>query len=376
MVVKTMKDMKKILLICLLATAFAACSKDSGTVGETGEKVDIRILPTVVSAEAGQATRARISGTAFPVNSQLGLAVKTSPSNVSINAIYDNVMSLYNGTTWGYYLDGVYSGTVLAGFKDWGAINLCGYYPYNASATNIAAVPFRIASGSPTATASEEQVTVDYMVAAPKTKDLLNNMPAGYLSLEFSHVMTAIDIRLRRAYVGPDITLVKAKFEIAAPRSFTVAGTINAMTPSMTDMGSNITANETVQVLEVAYNKVVTYRSDYLQSPLLILPELRQNGTLVNAEMKITLYFNDTNGNPFVFEDRDATNSDGNGNPVITFNLSAIDNTAGGSADKGFLAGSVYTVQASIGNYVKFAGVPKIVQETLDDAGNPEYIEI
>lgn len=381
--------MKKIISIAsLLAVILTACSRESGPDSAcTGEKVSFRVVPTVVgsSVSGDLHTRARVTADdGFATGSQVGLAIEKAAAP-ALAAYYDNFRALHNGTTWEYWLNNSPVGTMLSGFSDWNLITLRGYYPYDASVTDLSAVPFSIAAqgAAGEASAYEDQVSVDYMVAGPQSKDMFSD--PVLLELEFNHLFTAIDVKLRKAYVGPALKLVRATFEIGGTREFGIAGTYNAKNPNMTDLGTNVSVTPLgIRKLDVSYNsskKTFGHNTVFNAgntSPLIIMPELRQNAVAGNedATVKITLYFEDTDGNPFVFED---VADDGNGNPVISFALSSVDNTAAGSADRGLLAGCVYSIEVAVGTYVKFSGAPVIIGRDIEDADNDDdsqFIEI
>ena len=383
-VIKTMKEMKKIIITGLLAVALVACTKESTTgPGAGGNEISLEITPTVAQTSQEEAieTRARVSGTSFSLGDRVGLFI--AGSNVPAS-IYDNILALRGGAGWGYYLNGLYNGTVLSGFSDWNTITLHGYYPYDANVTNLNSIPFRIADetspGSGEAVATEEEVSVDYMVAGTKTKDMSTSAPTDYLTLEFHHLMTAIDINLTKPYQGPNLLLDRAVLEIGAvggggggTRSLSINGTYSANNSGIPNLSAELTATTSVKKLTMNYtstNKIVSHNSNR-RSPLLIMPELRHNVTpgLEDAEVTITLYFTETNGDPYVFEDID---SDGSGNPQIKFNLSDIANAAD---DDGLLAGKVYLINASVGTYVKFTGSFWIVSDPIEDDGE-QKIEI
>lgn len=371
--------MKKIALIALLGLSLTGCSKDSVERTDLGEKVPI-MAEAVIAGDAGSdlETRARQNTGGkglFDVGSQIGLGL-TNSSDGSFGPVYDNMMGLYSGTNWGYYIDGIYNGLILSGFSSWVYVNLYGYYPYDNTVTDFTNIPFRIAemTGSDTAEAYEDEVSVDYMVAGPKSKSM---SASGYLSLQFHHIFTGIDVRLRREHTGPDIILAGATFEISGGQSFGISGKYTAKTLVTTDPGANVhTIDESATELEIYYtsaDKIIKHAQSptaFQQSPLAVMPELRcktGNGGADDATVTITLHFTDTDGDPYIFEDKA-------GDPVISFLLSSVDNGSG--ADKGLLAGYVYAIQASIGSYVQFSGGPKIVYQDLVDDEDPEYIKI
>ena len=119
--------MKKIALIALLGLSLTGCGKESVERTDLGEKVPI-MAEAVIAGDDGSniETRARQNTGGkglFDVGSQIGLGL-TNSSDGSFGPVYDNMMGLYSGTNWGYYIDGIYNGLILSGFSSWGYVKL------------------------------------------------------------------------------------------------------------------------------------------------------------------------------------------------------------------------------------------------------------
>lgn len=368
--------MKKILWILLTVSGFIACTNETENNPEEKDVVYIDIVPVVAGSIQSEVTRAMVDG-AFDSDSRIGLSIASTSSATSMHQMYTNFYSLFNGTSWGYYLNNTYNGTLLSGFASWGKISVMGYYPYNNNVTDVSAIPFSIADVTPPGIAetTEDRATVDYMVAKTKTKDMA--VPSGALSLEFDHLMTSITFYVRRSYQGPQIKLSKVKFEIDGNRYFDIAGTYNAKNPNMTDLSSNLNVSDRVQTLEVNYtgsDKTFTYNTTYREALLLMFPQLKQIETDLSDDATVTLtfYFTDAFGSSYIFDDQNNA-FDGQGNPQMSFKLSSILNDG---KPNGFLAGWNYRIAASIGTYIRFEGAPYVVYKPLIDSTDPEYIEI
>ena len=400
-----MKTLRKISIIGLLALAAAACTKEQ-TIGgggqtESGQKVDFAILPTLGggvsgSIDAPDDTRAQVNPTVlgvFPTGLQVGLSIFASAPANPLPSLYNNFYTSTNTVgTYNYFLGGINSGPLLSGFTNWNVISVYGYFPYNGAVTNIAAIPFSVATPSATpgeATTTDVLSQTDYMVAGTATK----NMAAGTgipVTLQFKHLMTAIELYVSRSNSSMNIPmqLAQVTYEITnttGSRSFGVSGTYTAKNPNMTNMTGNIAAGATATKMTVSYAPPTTAAiTNTGYRLLIIMPELRQNATAGNedATLKLTFLFNDNNGNHYVFEDYP-------GDPSVSFTLSsvtnAVDATLNPAGDNGLLAGYTYRVVASIGTYTHFAapkdGVPTPIVVDPDqslplDPVNTEPIDI
>lgn len=371
----TMKRMKNIITIGLIASVVmsAACN---ATDGEGSGETALMIVPSMANGgvSADVHTRSRLTGTVFPINSSVGLSLTGDDAP----GIYRDIIALNSGSAWNYFLSGTPAGTVLAGFSNWGTINIDGYYPYQTGLSgppgepDFSAIPFSVATpaGSDTAAATEEDNTAtDYMVAKRVSKAM--NSGVYYLSMKFYHLLTALDIRAQMAYDGFQVRLVAAKFTISDPRKFVVAGTYNAVNPDVSNMAGvlNPAGRTEVSTIDITYSsdaKIV--EKDVITSPLLMIPELRTTDVSDDATITVTLTFNDMSGNHYQFEDVAAGED-----PSYSFSLSSITNT--GDAG-GLLAGHVYALEVTVGTYVRFSGAPQIVQETIEDDDDPSHIDI
>jgi hypothetical protein len=378
------QTMKILACTLLAAVALASCAKESPETA-AGDMVELRIVPTVVEATTGDigvVTRAKliIEGGQFPVGSMIGLAISAPTASPAIASFYDNFYALYGGDAWRYYLNNINSGSTLSGFSSWNNIELYGFYPYDPSVTDLSSVPFSIATlNNGVGEGTETTALTDYMVAGTKTKDM--NTSSGELTLEFNHMMTAIELFIGRLTVtSPVLKLGSVTFEIVeGDREFIISGTYNAVNPDVTNMQNNINTAGSI----TATKMTITYPSSANISTssatpklLVIMPELRQNDTVGNedATVRMTFSFVDQDGSPYLFEDITS------GEPSVEFKLSDITNS--GTTDLGLLAGYSYGIKATVGTYTHFAAptsgtpTPPHVNDTaLVDADN-EYIDI
>lgn len=344
-------------MIFLLALATASCSEEIHDSPALNGTAELRILPQVTGTVQ---TKAAVAGTSFASGAQVGL--RLASSDQTLNDMYGNFYASYNGTDWRYFLNGTNTGTKLSGFSNWGTVTVMGYYPYNGNVTDFSAIPFRIAGDDGVTT--KEDATTDYMVAATKTKQMADGQ--GTVTLEFEHLMTYVYLYLYRQYQGPVLTLSKVTLEIDNSRSFVVAGTYNADNPDMSDVSNIpglITPLKTTQKLEIATNQAISASAGtYATVPLVIMPQLAViNG---DATVTVTLYFNDADGLPFYFDDHNGNN------PVMTFSLSSVD------SGSGFLRGKQYRLQATLGTFVHFDGMPVVEDRPIDGNTEAEHIEI
>jgi hypothetical protein len=388
--------MKHLLITLLLASGFASCAKETPQQQPTdGEAVQLKIVPTVMEAGAGNigaATHAKVEDNLFPLGAMMGLGISAPAATPALAAFYQNFYALNGGDAWRYYLNGVNAGTVLSGFSSWNDIELYGYYPYDATATDLTQIPFRIATlNGAVAEGTDATAMTDYMVAGTKTKNMATPSPAGELTLEFGHTMTAIDLYINRVSVTnnsnnmPALKLGSVTFDIAGGREFIVAGTYNAIDPDMTTMQSNITPGETATQMTITYPQAtnINYVAVSAVNPLparllVIMPELRHipaTAGFEDATVTLTFSFVDQDGTEYLLEDVPG------GKPTITFKLSDITNS--GTTDMGLLAGYSYGVTATIGTYTHFSAPaggtptpPHVNYDPLVDADEDHFIDI
>lgn len=376
-----MKKQINIVLSGLLMFVFTACNKELAD--NSDGVVTFSIVPSIMatgSADIAQEeTRAKIEGESFPAGSMIGLGISASSS---LSSYYTNFYGLTNGATWYYYLNNINSGDRLSGFSYWEEINLYGYYPYNASATNLASIPFRIATPKAgvlgEAEGADSDVFTDYMVAGTATKRMDTNTPP-LVSLTFGHLMTAIELRIKRSHNNqPILKLGSVTYEIENPRSFIISGTYKAVNPDMSVLSNNISPVETVNKMTIAYPSHADITNNSTSTRLLMLmPELRQNSTagFENATVKLTFHFTDQDGEHYIFE-----NAQG-GDPAISFTLASVTNS--GTTDSGLLAGYSYAVTATLGTYTHFAAPttgtpipPQVINNALVDSPDDSQIDI
>jgi len=349
----------KIMFLGLLAWTAAACSRGRGDDGDG--TVAFSVVPTIQSGLSGEmdgvATRARVTGTSFPQGSAIGLELTSDA--VTLPAFYTNFYAQCNaGGVWYYYLNGMNIGPLLAGFLNWGNIKVCGYYPYNAAVTAIDKIPFRIATltapDSDEATGTDAYVGTDYMVSSTGSKNMSS---PGYVTLQFMHLMTAIDLQVTRSdgYV-PVLRLDTVVYQIDNDRRFIISGTCNAKDPDLTSMANNILRGDSAAKMTISYPSGTNITTTVTQRLLIIMPELRQSNPagVDDATVKLTFRFTDQDGSHYLFDNI------AGGDPSVSFKLSDVSNA--GTADRGLLAGTTYRVTASVGTYTHFAapttGVP------------------
>lgn len=377
-----MKRILKMTFTGLLGFAAVSCGKEMAG-GEVNGTVYFSIVPTVTeagAAEIEQVSRAKVTGSAFPAGTTIGLRISAPSASPAISPFYDNFFATYNGETWLYYLDNVNAGDRLSGFSNWGRISVDGYYPYNNAVTDLAEIPFRIASmNGAIAEATDAMVATDFMAAETQTKDMLIPDPAGALPLRFGHVMTAIEFEVNRSISSvPLLKLDNVTYEISGgspARKFTVSGTYNAISPDLDNMTNNIAAGDTANTMVISYPSSFDITSLQVKSILLVMmPELRWTSPADDATITMTFRFRDQDGEPFLFQEV------GGGNPSITFNLYDITN---GNNDRGLLAGWSYTVKATLGHYTRFVAPtegtpmpPHVNYTELVDDPNNEFVDI
>jgi hypothetical protein len=383
-------------LAALTTLALVSCSKESPQQTAAGSEVELRIVPTVVEAASGDigvVTRAKVDEEdgKFPVGTMIGLGISAPAASPAIASFYDNFYASYDGGVWRYYLNNINAGTTLSGFSNWNTIALYGYYPYDPAATDLGAVPFSIATlNGGVGEGSETTALTDYMVAGTRTKDM--NTASGEVTLQFGHMMTAIELYINRissiTTSNPALPILKlgsVTFEIVTgTRKFVISGTYTAINPDMTDMQNNINpaGRTTATKMTITYpsSPTITYSSNSaLITPrlLVIMPELRQNSMAGNedATVRLTFSFTDQDGSPYLLENI------AGGKPSVEFNLSAISNS--GTTDKGLLAGYSYGIKATVGTYTHFAAPttgsptpPHINDTPITDAAQDEFIDI
>jgi len=356
-----MRRTLQITFLGLAALTAAACGKERITGGGSDSKVAFGIEPTIVaggSESIGQvATRAKVDGT-FPAGSIIGLGI--AADGTTLPSFYSNFFAQMNTGAvgvWYYYLNGVNNGMQLAGFANWGNIQVYGYYPYNSAVTDVSDIPFRIAtlSGAPgEATATDADVSTDYMVSNTGLKNMTTNTPAGNLSLQFRHLMTAIELRINRSNGNiPMLKLDHVTYTIDSGRSFIVSGTYTAHNPDLINLSANITPGDAASTLAVSYPSSANISGSSVSTRLLvIMPELRQTtgaGGADDATVTLTFSFTDQDngagGSHYEFQTFPG------GDPVVSFKLSDITNTGD---DNGLLAGYTYAVTATIATYTQF----------------------
>lgn len=355
-----MKEKINIAFLSLLMLVFTACSKELGEKGD--DVVTFGIVPTIIEAGSGDIgsvdTRAKLNS--FDSGLMIGLGINAPGASPALSSFYNHFYGLANGTIWFYYLNNVNSGDKLSGFSHWGNINLYGYYPYNASVTDLAQIPFHIATVDGVtgkATGTDADAFTDHMVAGTATK----NMGTGGstdISLRFGHLMTALELIVTRTHANvPALKLGSVIFEIGGNREFIVSGKYTAVNPTMSVPG---TGDNIKEIGNVAKEMTIFYpTATYMTSTskyatvntqlLVLMPELKHNSTtgFENATVKLTFHFLDQDDKPYIFEGISG------GNPSISFDLKDVSNS--NTTDLGLLAGYTYAVTATMGTYTHFA---------------------
>lgn len=324
--------MRKIIYICLLAIFFGGCTNSEEPIGSEG--MEVRILPRVENTSTVD-TRAIITGTEFPGGSSVGLAIYNTSTTNPHRAGYDRIKAIYNGVTWAYYVDGSNTSAKLQGY-DKIKLDVVGYYPYNDLVTDVAKVPFRVGN--------TEATNEDYMWAYQANQTIAQQP----ITLEFKHLMTCLEFRIRKLYAGPKLTIKSIVYSIAG-RDFVVAGTYDAKT-------GEITATMTENKFGVVFDKTIKQSIDYpnltteVASCAVMMPELIMTSAGSDATVSATIDF----------DNESLINNGG----TYTFKLSEVVDSSG---TKGLLAGKKYVVGVDVSNFVKYAGFPVCV-DWLEDA--------
>lgn len=365
---KTIMKISELYVPMAALLLMAACSKGPGA--ESAAETALRMSP-VVSYAPGNATRAVITTTSFPVNSEVGYIVIGS-SDASAEYAgkphlpgYDKISAVYTAdAVWSYYVNAAYAGRVVAGYKTYGKIDVFGYYPYNASVScgDHTAIPYEIGVvENGTATATEAQVTRDYMWATPVIGHTMTNEA---VQMNFNHVMTCLRFNVQKNYVGPALVIKTLTFSMSNGRKFSLGGTYDA-TAAVPTTSSDPTKE--VDKIVVNYNKTLPASNTSRYSCALIVPELRTTDNTDDAEMTVEFVFSDQEDDA-----QDPGGLDFHNGSTYKFKLSDVDN---GAAGNGLLAGRIYNVNVNLSNFVKYSGTPKVVFPGWDADENHENSE-
>ncbi len=357
-----MKNIMRTTLPALALFALASCIEDKPERPGEGDEMELRIVPVISQTSSGNITdevmtRALVDG-AFPVGSMIGLGISAPGATPALSPLYNDFYATFGGDAWRYSLDpGVRASDRLSGFSTWGAIEVYGYYPYDADVTDLGAIPFEIAAlDGAEAKGTEVTATNDYMVAGTQAKNMA--VPTGTdLPLHFGHMMTSIELIISRILGNeslsqryPVLTLARVTFEITdGAREFVVSGTYDATNPDTSVLTNNITAVGKTQKMVIDYpsSPEITYYSSAANTPpvlLIIMPELRQKAGagFEDAEVTMTFDFRDQDGEFIELDDGPAT---------LSFRLSEVANAGN---DNGLLAGYSYAITARVGTYTHF----------------------
>ena len=166
---------------CLFCAALLAssCQDDLPTNGDTDNGQQTLKVKVYNNAFDDNETKAIVTGTTFPANSEIGLTVAESAKTTYDGQTYNNLLYKLSSGSWSssskVYLSNT-AGTVYA------------YYPYSSSVTDITAVPIE-ASGDK-----------DYMYAKT-TATVSNTNPTATLGM--AHAMAAVTVKMTKGtYTG------------------------------------------------------------------------------------------------------------------------------------------------------------------------------
>lgn len=326
--------MKKLLILIMLPLISAACKKETAALpdGMSG----LRIAPYIASAASAESSAEIVSRSA--VNGLFngftaGLTVTEAgdptaeylPGYRNIRAFLDNIS---NVNLWDYKPAGATASAPQVGvYKNRGPVDLYCYYPYNASVTDITAIPFEV--GNTVAS------NIDYMWATPIAVD--PSEPVTLIAPKLNHVMTQLYFNIQVSYAGP--LLLKNIKLVASDKIFKLRGTYDA-----TDDGKISTEEEDKSnILIFNWNAQLAATNGI---PILF-PEISVAAG-DNTTISISMYFDN---DKMLYEGGGADNA-------FTFKLADI---VTNTSNFGFMRGSQYQCTIKIDNFVKYEGYPNPV---------------
>lgn len=349
------------LIVCALA--LSACTRES-PVG-AGEAV-VRISAFV--SGQGEATKAPVTGTAFPNNGTYGIFVcKHGTTDTAHKSNSWNIRALYSETLPGwtyYYVANLSSGAVassgydhitLTARDDEATADLYAYSPYTQSAfsSGLEAIPYTIVDGYTGQT--------DLMYAVENTTNANSNLDptsASNLSATFTfrHAFSLLAFRFRLAHdssnggyaSGTTYNLTDITVTLHDPDSdgqttakLYSSGTFNALSGTFNGDASTVTS------LSVAKNLSISSATEYATAYLMLVPTEVADGELV-----FTFTMNGQTLQPFRLQHSQILHSD-----VPTY---------------GLRSGYCYTFNFTLDNYLYFDGFTVSSDWTAETLGEME----
>lgn len=330
----------------MLPLISVACKKE--TASPPYEMTGLRIAPYIVSSasvesSAAAFTRSAVNGlfNGFTV----GLAVTKAgdpkveylPGYRNIRAFLDNIS---NVNLWDYKPAGATASTPQVGvYKNNGAVDLYGFYPYNPEVADITAIPFEVGNTNTS--------NMDYMWATP-ILGIDPSVTVTPLAPKLNHVMTLLYFDIKVSYAGP-LLLKNIKLE-ASDKIFKLRGTYDASN----DGKISIKEEDKSNILIFNWNAQLAAST----SISILFPEISVAAD-DNTTISVSMYF-----------DNDKMLYDGGGdNNAFTFKLKdVVTNTS----NFGFMRGSQYQLSIKIDNFVKYEGYPNpVVRDWTTIAEDP-----